>query len=104
MSEEFAIRYALRRARERGFSKYRLLFQDLNLRPGQQIELAAYNEIWFLISADSEIVISSDYGEYDYSNSKLSENAHEHADRIIITNNNEAESRQVIFIQVILQN
>ena len=102
MSEEFAIRYVPSRVRERGFSKYRLIFQDLNLKKEQQIELAAYNEIWLLIEADVGISISSDYGEYDYGNENLSENVHEHADRIIIRNDHE-EARKVKFIQVILQ-
>ena len=102
MSEEFAIRYAPRRVSERGFSKYRLIFQDLNLKAGQQIELAAYNEIWFVLGADIGITISSDYGEYDYSNDNLSENIHEHADRIIIKNTI-LEPQKVRFIQVILE-
>ena len=102
MREEFAIRYAPRRVRERGFSKYRLVFQDLNLKAREQIELAAYNEIWFVLGAEIGITISSDYGEYDYSNDKLSENIHEHADRIIIKNAAD-QAQKVKFIQVILQ-
>lgn len=102
MREELAIRYAPRRVRERGFSKYRLVFQDLNVKTGQQIELAAYNEIWFVLEADIGIAISSDYGEYDYSNEKLSENIHEHADRIMIKNSSDMPQK-VKFIQVILQ-
>lgn len=103
MSEEFAIRYAARRVKERGFSKYRLVFQDLNLKVGQQIELAAYNEIWFVTGTDNGIVISSDYGEYDYGNENLSENIHEHADRILIKNTSALEPQKVRFIQVILE-
>ena len=93
MTDEFAIRYLPQRVQERGFQKHRLIFQDLNLEPNEQIELAAYNEIWFLIS--------SDLGEYDYSNPTLSENIHEHADAIIIKNNADTR-RKVKFIQVIL--
>ena len=102
MTEELAIRYAPRRVRERGFSRYRLVFQDLNLKASQQIELAAYNEIWFVLGADNGIAISSDYGEYDYTNDKLSENVHEHADQIIIKNTVH-EPQKVRFIQVILE-
>ena len=101
MSEEFAIRYAPRRVRERGF-RYRLVFQDLNLKKRQHVELAAYNEIWFLIEAGSGVRISSDYGEYDHSNPNLTENAHEHADWIIIINKAE-QTRKVKFVQVILE-
>ncbi|MEM9388845.1 MAG: hypothetical protein AAGA02_00140 [Bacteroidota bacterium] len=101
MTEEFAIRYLPQRVQERGFQKHRMIFQDLNLEPNQQIELAAYNEIWFLIDVEVGISISSDLGEYDYSNPALSENIHEHADAIIIKNNAETK-RKVKFIQVIL--
>ena len=103
MTEEFAIRYTPRRVREKGFSNYRLIFQDLNLKPGQQVELAAYNEIWFLIEADTGIRVSSDYGEYDYNNENLSANEYEHADKITIINGSDEQVRKVKFIQVILQ-
>lgn len=101
MTEEFAIRYVPQRVQERGFQNYRMIFQDLNLEPEQQIELAAYNEIWFLIDAEDGILINSDLGEYDYKNEALSENIHEHADSITIRNNAEIQ-RKVKFIQVIL--
>lgn len=101
MTEEFAIRYLPQRVEERGFQKHRMIFQDLNLEPNQQIELAAYNEIWFLIDAEDGIAISSDLGEYDYSNSALSENIHEHADAITVKNTADV-SRKVKFIQTIL--
>ncbi len=102
MTEELAIRYAPQRVQERGFETYRLVFQDLNLEPKQELQLAAYNEIWFLIEADSGISISSDYGEYDYNNPKLSENIHEHADWIEVKNQSD-ESKKVKFVQVILK-
>ena len=101
MTEEFAIRYLPQRVQERGFQTHRMVFQDLNLEAGQQVELAAYNEIWFLIGADEGITISSDLGEYDYSNNNLSENIHEHADAIVVRNTAD-ERRKVKFIQVIL--
>lgn len=102
MTEELAIRYAPQRVQERGFQTYRMVFQDLNLEPKQEIQLAAYNEIWFLIEAESGISISSDFGEYDYNNPKLSENIHEHADHIEIKNQSD-ELKKVKFIQIILK-
>ena len=101
MTEEFAIRYAPKRVEERGFQRYRMVFQDLNLEPEQAVYLAAYNEIWFLIAAEDGIRIRSDYGEYDYQNPKLSENIHEHADSIEIRNFS-GQPKKVKFIQVIL--
>lgn len=101
MTEEFAIRYLPQRVQERGFQKHRIIFQDLNLEPNQHIELAAYNEIWFLIEVENGIAVSSDLGEYDYNNPALSENIHEHADAITITNTADIP-RKVKFIQTIL--
>jgi len=101
MTEELAIRYIPQRVQERGFQTYRMVFQDLNLEPQQEIQLAAFNELWILLEAESGIRISSDFGEYDYNNPKLSENIHEHADRIEILNQS-SEARKVKFIQVIL--
>ncbi|GAA0893618.1 hypothetical protein GCM10009122_32970 [Fulvivirga kasyanovii] len=102
MTEELAIRYIPQRVQERGFQIYRLVFQDLNLEPQQEIRLAAFNELWILLEAESGIRISSDFGEYDYNNPKLSENIHEHADRIEILNQSSVP-RKVKFIQVILK-
>ena len=102
MTEELVIRYAPQRVTERGFKTYRMVFQDMNLEPDQVIQLAAYNEIWFLIEAESGISISSDFGEYDYNNPKLSENIHEHADRMEVKNQSD-QVRKVKFIQVILK-
>ena len=102
MSEDFAIRYAPRRVREKGFSRYRLLFQDLNLGAGKQVQLAAYNEIWFLLEAEADISINSDYGRYNYNDQNLTENIHEHADQIVITNSGNT-AQKVKFLQVILE-
>ena len=101
MTEEFAIRYTPQRVQERGFQNYRMVFQDLNLEPNQKIQLAAYNEIWFLIGAEEGVSISSDLGEYDYTNPVLSENIYEHADSITVKNK-ASGLRKVKFIQVIL--
>ena len=101
MTEELAIRYMPQRVEERGFRNYRMVFQDLNLEPNQQIELAAYNEIWFLLNVEDGVSISSDLGEYDYTNPSLSENIHEHADSIMISNKS-SQQRKVRFLQVIL--
>ena len=102
MSEEFAIRYAPQRVREKGFSRYRLIFQDLNLKGKQRLELAAYNEIWFLLEAECGISISSDYGKYNYNDRNLTGNVHEHADWIVIRNHSD-KAQKVKFVQVILE-
>ena len=102
MRGELVVHYVPQRVRERGFQRYRMVFQDLNLAPRQEMTFAAYNEIWFLLEVESDISIRSDFSEYDYNNSKLSENIHEHADRIEIRNHSD-QMRKATFIQVILE-
>jgi hypothetical protein len=102
MTEEFIIRYAEQRAKERGYDKFLMRYHDLVIQGEETKEINAFNEIYFLISADAGISIQSDYGEYDYGNLSLSENVHEHADQIRITNYT-SSTKRVQFIQVIFQ-
>ncbi|WP_017730715.1 hypothetical protein [Nafulsella turpanensis] len=102
MSEEFILRYAEQRVKERGYDKFLMRYHDLLIQGEVTKEINAFNEIYFLISADEGISIQSDYGEYDYGNSSLSENVHEHADQIRITNYT-SSTRRAQFIQVIFQ-
>lgn len=101
MKEEVAIRYIPQRVSERGFSKHRLVYQDLNLKPRDFLKLAAFNEIWFVLDAEEGILIRSDFGVYNYGDRGLTENTHEHGDDIFIENISN-EVRKVKFIQVIL--
>jgi hypothetical protein len=102
MSEEFILRYAEQRVKERGYDKFLMRYHDLLIQGEEIKEINAFNEIYFLITADEGISIRSDYGEYDYSNSSLSENVHEHADQIRITNHT-SSAKRTRFIQVIFQ-
>ena len=102
MTEEFILRYANQRVKERGFEKFLMRYHDLALQGEEVKEINAFNEIYFLISADEGISIRSDYGEYDYGHYGLSENVHEHADQIRITNYTSSIKR-IRFIQVIFQ-
>ena len=102
MSEEFLLRYAQQRVQERGYDSFLMRYHDLLIQGEETKEINAFNEIYFLISADEGISIRSDYGEYDYGNSGLSENVHEHADQIRITNYTSSIKR-IKFIQVIFQ-
>lgn len=101
MKEEVAIRYIPQRVSERGFSKHRLVYQDLNLKAKDFLKLAAFNEIWFVLEVEEGISIRSDFGVYNYEDRELTENVHEHGDDIIIENTSN-QVRKVKFIQVIL--
>ena len=102
MSEEFALQYIPQRVRERGYDRYRLEFQSLQLAPGEEREITAYNELWLLLEADEGIIIRSDYGLYSVRDEQAPENVHEHADQILIRNASHLVQR-VQFIQVVLQ-
>ena len=101
MREELAIRYIPQSVSEKGFSKHRMIFQDLNLKSGKSITLTAYNELWMLLYADDGLVIKSSFGIYNYDDQNLQENIHEHGDEITIENKSNQPAK-VSFIQVIL--
>lgn len=102
MSEVFAMHYIPQRVRERGYDRYRLEFQDLQLAPSEEREITAYNELWLLLEAEEGITIRSDYGHYNVRDGQLPENVHEHADRILVRNASYVV-QWVQFIQVVLQ-
>lgn len=102
MTEEFILRYAAQRVKERGFEKFLMRYHDLAIQGEEVKEINAFNEIYFLVHADTGISIQSDYGGYDYGNSSLSENVHEHSDQIQIINQT-SSTKRVRFIQVIFQ-
>lgn len=103
MSEEFAIEYAKRRARERGYPEYRLVYREFILPAGGRLRLTGYNEIWLVLYIAWGLIVESDYGRYQnwYVEGNVS-NTHEHADQIEIINTRKYQ-RRIRFLQVILK-
>ena len=101
MTERFAMDYARQKASDRGFKVYRFVYQDLVLGSNESRELAAYNELWFLIDFEFGITVQSDFGICDFENDRLTENIHVHGDQMVI-HNKDNNPRRVKFIQLIL--
>ncbi len=101
MNDLCPITYAKARVLERGYSEYRLVFRDLQLQPNATRILNAYNELWILLDADIGIRVASDYGVYDYNKEGLSEQIHEHADRITLVNSVNI-IQKIKFLQVLM--
>ncbi len=103
MHEEFALQYADRRAKEKGFENYRIVYREFIIPAMGMLKFQAYNEIWLVTYIDWGLMVKSDYGRYDnWYTKEIRENMHEHADRIEITNTRKYQ-RKIRFLQVILK-
>ncbi|WP_108866865.1 hypothetical protein [Aquimarina aquimarini] len=103
MHEEFALQYADRRVKERGFENYRVVYREFIIPSNGTLTLQATNEIWLVIHIDWGVIVQSDYGRYDnWYTQGIMENAHEHGDHIEIINTRKYQ-RCIRFLQVILK-
>jgi hypothetical protein len=101
MTENYILSYIPDRIRTLGYKHYHLRYRDLMLSPLEQIEVASYNQLWYIVDDPPGMVISSDYGIYDSTGVYLKDHAHEHRGLIHIENPN-TDSRRIKFIQVII--
>lgn len=103
MSEEFALKYAAQRASEKGFSNYRIIYREFIIPPCGTLKFQAHNEIWLLIHIDYGLTVRSAYGRYtEWDRQGITENAHEHGERIEIINKKKSP-QHIRFLQVILK-
>lgn len=103
MREEFALQYADRRAKERGFDNYRIVYREFMIPPNGTLKFQANNEIWLVTYIAWGLIVKSDYGRYDnWYTQGIVENAHEHGDQIEIINTRKYQ-RTIRFLQVILK-
>ncbi len=103
MKEEFALPYADRRAKERGYEDYRIVYREFMIPANGMLKFQGYNELWFVIHIDWGLIVKSDYGRYDnWYAQGIVENTHEHGDRIEIMNTRKYQ-RKIRFLQVILK-
>lgn len=103
MGEEFALHYADRRAKERGYNDYRIVYREFVIPPKGVLKFQANNELWLITYIAWGLLVKSEYGRYEnWYTQGIVENSHEHADRIEIIN---TQNQQGIirFIQVILK-
>ncbi len=103
MREEFALQYAERRAKEKDFENYRVVYRDFTIPKNGTLRFQAHNEIWLITHISWGLIVKSDYGQYNnWFKQGINENSHEHAGRIEITNVRKYQ-RTIRFIQVILK-
>lgn len=102
MTEAFATWHIPRRMKDLGHGEnyFAPTHKHYSLYAGEVRTIDAYNEYFFLIDADIEITISSEFGEYDLNNDKINEQQQEHQGKIILTNSSDTV-KQIKFIQVI---
>ncbi len=103
MSEEFALQYADRRAKERGYDSYRIVYREFVIPAKGMLKFQANNEFWLITHIEGGLMVKSDYGRYEHGVAQgIIENAHEHGDSIEIINSREEQST-IRFLQVILK-
>ena len=103
MGEEFALQYADRRAKERGYENYRVVYREFMIPANGTLKFQAYNELWLITHITWGLIVKSDYGRYqNWYAQGVVENMHEHADRIEILNTRNYQ-RKIRFLQVILK-
>ncbi len=103
MREEFALQYADRRAKERGYDNYRIVYREFVLPGKGVLKFQANNELWLITYIAWGLIVKSDYGRYEnWHTQGIVENSHEHADRIEIMNSRDEQST-IRFLQVILK-
>ncbi len=103
MREEFAVTYADRRAKERGYENYRIVYREFVIPPEGALKFQGYNEIWLVTYISWGLIVKSPYGRYtNWYTQGIVENTHEHADRIEIINTRKYQ-RKIRFLQVILK-
>ncbi|WP_062055999.1 hypothetical protein [Aquimarina longa] len=103
MHEEFALQYADRRAKEKGYHSYRVVYREFVIPANEKLKFQAYNEVWLMTYISWGMQVISDYGRYnDTRQQGIVENSYEHADVIEIINSGKAKGT-IRFLQVILK-
>ncbi|MBL0683601.1 hypothetical protein [Aquimarina mytili] len=103
MREEFAIQYADRRAKERGYDTYRIVYREFVIPAKGMLKFQANNELWLVTHIAWGLIVKSDYGRYEnWFTQGIVENSHEHGDHIEIRNAKD-EQGMIRFLQVILK-
>lgn len=104
MTIESALSYIERRMSEIGVGKnYFTQLKHFVLTPLESIEIDADNQYFILLDEMGDILIQSDFGIYDLTETTINELKYEHQGKIIVQNYS-AEIKHVRFMQVIPKN
>lgn len=103
MTVEFALAYIPRRMQELEINNNYLLKYRHFVVQGQDDDLLtidAFNQYFYLIKADEDLAVLSDFGIYDLTNKRINEQQYEHQGQITVQNYTD-EVKHITFIQVI---
>jgi hypothetical protein len=99
---EPTIDYVKNKVRERGYDEGScyIEFRHFSLYAGEIRMIDAYSEFYYLMYADKDLSIRSEFGSYDLNDNKINEQQYEHQGRITITNKTKIV-KHIIFYQAI---
>ncbi len=102
MTQEFALLHIPHRMEELGHGTNYFTPKHIHfsLYAGEVRTIDAYNEYLFLTACDTDVAVSSEFGNYDTSNDKINQQLYEHQGKITLSNKSR-NLRHVQFIQVI---
>jgi hypothetical protein len=103
MTEQLIIQYIQERVKQLGFTDYHLRYRDLMIGKQSSMAVTAWNELYFIVDDPQDLIVESDYGIYDSTETPVEENVHQHRGEIVIQNKAN-RSRRIKFIQVIIVN
>ena len=104
MTIALAIEYIPKRMNDIGVgTNYYLRFRHYVLQAGEVVEIDAHNQFFILVHETSEILIESDFGYFDLSDTSINEQSYEHQGSIVL-NNYSSNISHIRFIQVIPKN
>ena len=103
MTEQFILHYASLRLAQQGYTKYHLRHRDFVIEAGSSVAISAYNELFFIVDEPPGLVVDSEYGMYDSTDSLVQESIHVHRGEIKIINPG-GTKRRIKFIQAIIVN
>lgn len=101
MNIEFALEYIPRRMQELGVNNsYLIKFRHLVIPANERYIVDGADQFYLLVYADSEITVSSEFGNYDLQDIGINEQQYEHQGKISITNLSYSV-QHIKFIQII---
>jgi hypothetical protein len=103
MTEQLIMQFIPHRVKQLGFTDYHLRYRDVLIGQGSSVIIPAYNGLYFIVDDPPQLVVESEYGIYDSTDSPVEENVHQHRGEIIVQNKG-TRNRRIKFIQVIIVN
>ena len=101
MTTSFALEYIPRRMQELGIANnYLLKFRHFVIQPSDSLIIDSYNQYFLLVDSESELTVSSEFGNYDLLDTGINEQQYEHQGKITIANTSKI-LKHIKFIQVI---